>query len=258
MGKAGEVREPIVVSYGGGTNSTAMLIEMHRRGIRPDLILFADTGSEMPHTYAFVRLFQEWLAANAIPPITTVRRECEHESLYAECIARKTLPALAFGFRSCSDQWKIRPQNRYLAAWEPAVNAWAMSKPVAKAVGFDTGEVHRMADYDGKRYRVWLPLVEFDMDRDDCERAIIDAGLPLPGKSSCWFCPAMKKHEVLALKREQPCLYAKACAMEANADGLTEVKGLGRNWSWAALGDADERQLKLFPEAPAMPCMCED
>lgn len=34
----------MMVSYGGGTNSTAMLIGMVERGERPDAILFADTG----------------------------------------------------------------------------------------------------------------------------------------------------------------------------------------------------------------------
>ena len=39
---------PLVVAYGLGVDSTAMLIEFVRRGIRPDLILFADTGGEQP------------------------------------------------------------------------------------------------------------------------------------------------------------------------------------------------------------------
>lgn len=41
---------PLVVAYGLGVNSTAMLVEFARRGIRPDLILFADTGGEKPET----------------------------------------------------------------------------------------------------------------------------------------------------------------------------------------------------------------
>ena len=34
---------PLVVAYGLGVDSTAMLIEFVNRGIKPDLILFADT-----------------------------------------------------------------------------------------------------------------------------------------------------------------------------------------------------------------------
>ena len=40
--------QPIVVAYGMGVDSTAMLIGMYLRGLRPDLILFADTGGEKP------------------------------------------------------------------------------------------------------------------------------------------------------------------------------------------------------------------
>ena len=45
---------PLVVSFGGGVDSTAMLIEMKNRGIRPDVILFADTGAERPGTYIHI------------------------------------------------------------------------------------------------------------------------------------------------------------------------------------------------------------
>ena len=37
-----------VVSFGGGTNSTAMIIGMYLHKIPIDLILFADTGGEQP------------------------------------------------------------------------------------------------------------------------------------------------------------------------------------------------------------------
>lgn len=46
-----------IVTYGGGTNSTAMLIGLMKQGIIPDRILFSDTGGERPDTYAFIDLF---------------------------------------------------------------------------------------------------------------------------------------------------------------------------------------------------------
>lgn len=45
------------VSFGGGTNSTAMIIGMYLHKIPIDLILFADTGGEQPHTYEFIETF---------------------------------------------------------------------------------------------------------------------------------------------------------------------------------------------------------
>jgi len=35
----------IMVSFGGGVNSAALLVGMHERDERPDAILFADTGA---------------------------------------------------------------------------------------------------------------------------------------------------------------------------------------------------------------------
>jgi 3'-phosphoadenosine 5'-phosphosulfate sulfotransferase (PAPS reductase)/FAD synthetase len=43
-----------IVGYGGGTNSTAMLIGLYHKGIPVDLILFSDTGGEQPHTYEYL------------------------------------------------------------------------------------------------------------------------------------------------------------------------------------------------------------
>ena len=50
-----------VVSFGGGTNSTAMIVGMYLHKIPVDLILFADPGAEQPHTYEYIEVFDEWL-----------------------------------------------------------------------------------------------------------------------------------------------------------------------------------------------------
>ena len=52
---------PLVVAYGLGVNSTAMLIEFVKREITPDMILFADTGGEKPETYAYLPVIQDYL-----------------------------------------------------------------------------------------------------------------------------------------------------------------------------------------------------
>lgn len=61
-----------LVSFGGGTNSTAMIIGMYLRKIPIDLIIFADTGAEQPHTYKFIEQFNAWLINHGLPEITTV------------------------------------------------------------------------------------------------------------------------------------------------------------------------------------------
>lgn len=247
---------PVVVSFGGGTNSAAMLIEMQRRGVVPDLITFADTGGELPETIQFVADFSAWLVAHGMPPVVTVsdgRRTLESEVREAG-----TLPSLVFGFRSCSDKYKVRPQERYLKQWQPALDAWARGGKVVKLIGYDAGEKHRVKDFDDARFMVAYPLVEWNWRRAQCEAVVKSAGFR-PAKSACFFCPASKRGEVLSLAKTHPDLFARAVAMERGASAATTVKGLGRNWRWEDLVKADDAQMKLFDELPdAVPCGCYD
>src|ERR1035437_4984600 len=114
-----------IVSFGAGVNSTAMLIGMYERGIPSDLILFADTGGEKPNTYAHRDEFSEWLVKHGYPEIKTVQGE--KGTPEQECLEKRTLPSIVVGMRSCSDKYKIRPQNRYLASLPRVVDIWASS-----------------------------------------------------------------------------------------------------------------------------------
>ena len=92
-----------VVSYGAGTNSTAMVCEMVRRGEPFAAVVFADTGGERPETYAHLLEFSEWLTARGYPAITTVRQTTKVgnvpvTTLEAECLAGHRLPGIAYGF----------------------------------------------------------------------------------------------------------------------------------------------------------------
>jgi len=99
-------------------------------------------------------------------------------------------------------------------------------------------------------------LIEWDIDREYCIEIIKNAGLPLPGKSACFFCPSSKPSEVRELQRQYPELALRALEMESNAE-LTTIKGLGRSWAWRdllATGDMFDDQ-KLTTEVA---CGCYD
>lgn len=247
---------PIVLHYGGGDNSRALAFELVRRGIPLDLILFADTGAERPETYANNAEFSAWLVSKGYPLIVSVRDE--RRTLENEVIEAHTLPSVAFGFKSCSDKYKIRPQDRYLKDWQRAKDAWAVGGKVVKFIGYDAGEKHRQKDYDDSRYLVRYPLADWGWDRAKCSATVVEAGFS-PGKSACFFCPNSKPHEVLNLSKRHPDLFTRAVEMERNATAVTTVKGLGRSWSWEGLVSADAAQLKLFGDNSApMPCGCFD
>ena len=61
-----------IVSYGGGANSTALLVGLHQHRIPVDLILFADTGGEHPHTYAYLDIMDRWLKDHGKHTIRTL------------------------------------------------------------------------------------------------------------------------------------------------------------------------------------------
>ena len=228
-----------VVSYGGGVNSTAMLIEAVSRGIQIDLILFADTGGEKPHTYYYIKLFSKWLVKNKMPKIITITKGGIQETLEENCLRCNMLPSLAYGFKSCSHKYKIQPQNKYCNNWLPAKELWKEGSKVTKFIGYDADEHHRAKIPEDKKYVYKYPLVEWDIGRDDCIQIIKDAGLPPCGKSACFFCPASRESEVRQLKEIYPELAERAIAMERNAN-LKIIKGLGRRYSWEDLLSQEE------------------
>ena len=249
-------RRPITVSYGGGTNSTALLIGLYHRNIIPDLILFAETGAERPDTYKFIEIFNKWLKDKKFPQITTV---CNKKgTLEQDCLNRNALPSLAYGFRSCSDHFKIRPQHRYIKQWQPAIDCWNAGQRIIKMIGYDAEEWHRIRTGD-KGYENQYPLVDWGWTRKKCIDVIKEEGLDTPGKSSCFFCPSMRKSEILALNKIYPDLLKRAIKLETNAK-LTTIKGLGRRYSWEELIMADEQQVKLLEETdlPETICSCYD
>jgi hypothetical protein len=94
---------PLVVAYGLGVDSTAMLIEFVRRGIRPDLIPFADTGGEKLKICAYLPVIQQYLKTVGFPAVVTVRyqpKRAAYDTLERQCLHTDTLPALAYGGKS--------------------------------------------------------------------------------------------------------------------------------------------------------------
>ncbi len=254
---------PSVVSFGGGVNSTALLLGMYERGDRPDAILFSDTGGERPTTYEHIAAMATWCVTAGFPELTTVRyHESAHGTLEQECLNNETLPSKAFGFGGCSVKWKRQPMDRWLAKWPQAVTAWERGEQVQRLIGLHAGEMKRGKIPDDPKYRYRYPLREWGWKQQDCEDAIRRHAMKVPDKSSCFFCPAMRKVEVLRLAKDEPELFERAVAIERNAreaGNLETVKGLGRHWTWEGLVAADERQQRLFVDDQSPLCeVCMD
>lgn len=239
----GKVKEPLTICNGMGWNSWAMLVGFHERGIRPDLIITAHTGSEKQATYDAQPRLHAWLKKVGFPTVQYVRYQPvnyknwpPYYGLEDNCLTNGTLPSLAFGGRkSCSSKWKVTPQLKWMKTWAPARAAWAAGKKVVKCIGFDASPIDarrcntyaKMPEDERDRYTIRYPLIEWGWDREECGRQIERAGLEPPPKSSCFFCPAMKTHEVRALPHDE---LTRIVKMEARAKPrLSEIQGLWGN-----------------------------
>jgi len=244
----------IVVNYGMGTNSTALLVEATKRGVIVDHIIAADTGDEFDRTYDYTQRFSTWLREHGQPLVTMTRwhrKDGSFVPISALCLARGELPSKAYGLSGCTSKWKQQPIDKAVSGLDMVKDAWSRGELVERWIGYDADEPDRGArmlsknpqptrQRNGRTEIVpsWLwrcPLVEWNMGRDECIAAIKSVGLPLPGKSACFHCPSTKKHEIDRMAREEPEMLRRALEIEDKAiasGNLTSVKGLGRYFSW--------------------------
>jgi hypothetical protein len=229
-----EKRQPLVVCYGAGRDSTALLVGLQQRGIRPDLILFADVGAEKKATYDYLPVMNKWLESVGFPQITVVRYQPKnfkhwphYHTIEENILTNCALASIAYGFHKCSAKWKIAPQKKFLQQWQPARDCWAAGGKVRKAIGFDASphelkrtkrcNTYAVKEEEADLYELWFPLQEWGWDLAECIRQIVKAGLPIPSKSSCYFCTAMKPAELDELAETEPEKIKRIVVLEARS-----------------------------------------
>ena len=185
-----------IFSFGGGVQSVACLALAARGVIDYKTFVFADVGedSEHPGTVAYMRDHAiPFAAAHGLELVTVAKRlkDGTVETLLQKL--HRTEKSLdipvrmsngAPGNRSCTADFKIKPVGRYAKELGASVEA-----PAVVGIGISQDEAHRMKPSQIPYLENDYPLVRLGLDRTDCKRIIQQAGLPIPPKSSCWFCP---------------------------------------------------------------------
>lgn len=217
-------RQLTTISYGGGVQSTAMVVLacQGELGYDVDAALFSNVGddSEHPDSIRYVReIAQPWAKERGLDVIElNPTRRGEETTLWKEIFredSRRDLIPL-YGeqgnplSRSCTADFKVKTLER----WHRAHGA-TRDNPNTVLLGISVDEIERAGRKSNdtitqRRY----PLLDLGLHRHDCEQIIRDAGLPVPRKSSCFFCPFHSRLVWSEMRRDEPELFEKAQQLE--------------------------------------------
>ena len=225
------------LSYGGGVNSTAMLLLLLDEGWEFESV-YVDHGCDWPETREYVQMMAERY------PITILKPSVEgYDNLYEYATNYSVIPSRRL--RWCTDKFKVRVLQKYF------------ERPCFSMIGIDTDEAKRakMGCMDGIENR--FPLLEYDINRQGCVDIIEAHGLPVPIKSGCYFCPFQRVGQWKKLRSDHPELFCNARKLEMN-----EVEDrIKRGKKPCYLVDrpldliVNEKQSVMWPEMKP-PCSC--
>jgi len=214
-----------VISYGGGVQSTALVVLAAQGKLGPvDAALFSNVGddSEHPATLEYVRnVAIPWAAERGLKVLELKRtmRDGTTRTLWDE-ITREGSRSIkipvrmsetnAPGNRSCTYDYKVA----VVAKWLKQHGA-TKDEPADVMIGISTDEFHRANNKKTLPHEKPIyPLLDLGLDRTACMQLIKDAGLPVPPKSSCFFCPFHRLQTWREMRRDEPELFWKSVELE--------------------------------------------
>ena len=240
------------LSFGGGVNSVAMMLMLLDQ--KEDFeAIFVDHGTDWPETYEYFDMFQAWLKEHGHKLITVLKPSFlakkgtdPWENLYDYSYFRKMVPS---SFRRwCTVEFKLKPIFKYVET------------PCFMLIGIDFGEIKRAKISTEGGIENRYPLVEYEIDRDECKEIIKKHRLPIPIKSGCYICPFQKKSQWVELRHKHPDLFCKAQKLENRNIEYQKCKGKKPKTlsnSRKKLGNfVEEDQMNLFEQDDYPPCQC--
>lgn len=226
------------LSFGGGVNSTAMLLYLLDEGWEFETV-YVDHGCDWPETRDYVRMLAERY------PITILIPQVEgYENLYEYAKKYNMIPSRRV--RWCTDKFKVRVVNSYV------------SKPCFSFIGFSTDEAHRAKVSSSNGVENRFPLLEYGISRAQCKEIIKSHGLPIPIRSGCFFCPFQRVSQWKKLRAVHPELFCSAKQLEDNQVEARKIRGKGPLYLTGKPLEfvIKANQRKIFSEDEYPPCQC--
>jgi len=242
-----------IFSYGGGVQSTAVLVLAAQGRVHYDHFLFANVGedSENPDTLDYFKnVAMPFAEQHDIDLLQVGRDDTIRGRIFSE-LRDIPIPMRmntgAPGNRKCTELFKIRVVDRWVNQNRNGHNHYVVG------LGISTDEIQRARSIESKEVYKGLykkneyPLIDMRLSRNDCRQLVIDAGLPQPPKSSCYFCPFHNDQAWYEMRQKRPDLFFDAVKIEKHLqDKRMKLWGKDKVWMHRKLIPLDQ----AIPDQP--------
>lgn len=235
-----------VLSYGAGTQSTALLLMALNgeiNGVVPDYIIFADTGWEPKGIYDWVEKVNNHIKAKYGKEIIVTQNRNIRNDVVTGDTGRKnnflTIPAfvkkedsksIGMGKRQCTQDYKITPIKKEIRKQLGYKPRQRVKEIVHIWKGISNDEISRVKPAKDKWQVAEHPLIEImDVDRKQCIEYVENTGLGTPAKSSCIGCPYHDNRAWQEMKLNDPVSWNDAVEVDEalRANGTYDlIKGV--------------------------------
>lgn len=234
------IQEPLrAFSFGGGVQSVAAMVLAAQGRIPHQHFVFAHVGddSENPATLRYLEehvrpyMAQHGLRLHEVQrqrkdgTPDTVLKMAHRESKSFRLPMRMSRTGKP-GNRGCTGDFKVKPIQKWFRGQGATAEA-----PGLCAVGISWDEIERVRSTSECTWmELEYPLIDLRLTRSDCRVIIREAGLPVPPKSSCWFCPFHRLQEWRRMHDQEPALFAASAELERGLNEKRASIGLTPVW----------------------------
>lgn len=209
-----------VFSTGGGSQSCCISVMILQGKLpRPDFVIIADTGREMPTTWDYLDNVTRPAFAKVGLEIHRIKSS-EFAAPWGRGLFATSGQLMVPAFSNltgepsklsafCSGAWKGEAIDRWLSL----THGITRSK-YRKWIGFSMDETTRILKMQkGKEYKgglIRFPLVETFTRRHEAIKIVEEHGWPTPPRSRCFDCPNQSDMEWSEVKQDYPPLFQAA------------------------------------------------
>lgn len=216
-----------VFSTGGGTQSTAIsALIVQGRLPKPDFVVIADTGREMPTTWQYLdSVTRPALKSIGVEVHRVSKDQYGEPGALGDYSKRGEGDLLVPVFSNinggasklsafCSDKWKVVVVSNFLS------RQYGLTRSkYRKWIGFSRDETNRVLRMmKGKEYQAGLirfPLVhDVPTKRHEAIKIVEAMGWPKPPRSRCWMCPNQSDYEWSEVQTDYPELFQEAIKLD--------------------------------------------